>query len=79
MDAKVAKEMWTGKEVDCSVLNVFGYPTYVHVPSDERSKLDAKSKPSIFLGFEKRVKVYKLWDPKARKVVISENVVFDEN
>ncbi len=50
----------------------------MHIPSEERSKLDSKSRQCIFLGYEKWVKSYKLWDSKANKVVISRDVVFDE-
>lgn len=75
---KVAQEVWTEKEVDYSRMKIFGCPAYVHVPGDERSKLDAKSKQCIFLGYEKGVKGYKLWDSQSKKVVISRDVVFDE-
>ena len=60
-------------------MRIFGCPTYIHIPIEERSKLDSKSKKGIFLGFKKGVKGYKLWDPMAQKVVISKDVVFDEN
>ena len=43
LDEKVAEEVWTGNEVDYSSLRVFGCPAYVHIPSEERSKLDPKS------------------------------------
>jgi len=76
---KVAEEVWTSNKVDYFRLRVFGCPAYVHVPSEERSKLDLKSRQLIFLGYEKWVKRYKLWDPTANRVVISRDVVFDEN
>jgi hypothetical protein len=41
---KVAKEVWKCNEVDYFSLRVFGCPTYVHIPSEERSKLDLKSR-----------------------------------
>ena len=44
LDGKVAEEVWTGNAVDYSNLRVFGCPAYVHVSSEERSKLDAKSR-----------------------------------
>ena len=44
LDGKVAEEVWTGSSVDYSGLRVFGCPTYVHIPNEERSKLDAKSR-----------------------------------
>lgn len=65
LDRKVIKEVQSGKQVDYSMIRVFEYPAYVHISSEERSKLDLKSKRCIFLGYEKGVKRYKLWDPKA--------------
>ena len=76
LDRKVAKEVWTGSPIDYSSLRVFGCPAYVHIPNEEISKLDAKSRQCIFLGYQKEVKGFKLWDPKANKVVISRDVVF---
>ena len=77
MGGKVAEEVWTENVDDFSHLRIFGCLTYVHVPSDERSKLDAKSKKCIFLGYKKRVKGYKFCDPVDKKVVISRDAVFD--
>jgi hypothetical protein len=79
LDEKVAKEVWTGNEVDYSGLRVFGCPAYVHIPSEEWSKLDLKSKQCVFLECEKLVKCYKFWDPTVNKAVINKDVVFDKN
>ncbi|KAL0392737.1 UNVERIFIED_CONTAM: hypothetical protein Sradi_2496500 [Sesamum radiatum] len=79
LGGKVAEEVWTGNPVDFfDHLRIFSCSAYVHVPSDERSKLDSKSKQGIFLGYKKGVKDYKFWDPIARKMVISHDAVFDE-
>ncbi|KAK0602606.1 hypothetical protein LWI29_035187 [Acer saccharum] len=51
---------------------------YAHIPSDERTKLKPKSLECIFIGFEKGVKGYKLWDFFNKKKVLSRDVVFDE-
>ncbi|KAL0381218.1 UNVERIFIED_CONTAM: hypothetical protein Sangu_0186100 [Sesamum angustifolium] len=69
LGATVAEEVWTGNPIDFDHLRIFGCSTYVHVPSDERSKLDLKSKQCIFLGYKKGVKCYKFWDPVARKMM----------
>ena len=78
LDGKVAEEVWIGQEVDYSFMRIFGCLTYVHISSEDRSKLDPKSKKCIFFNYEKGVKGYKLWDPVAQKVMISRDVIFDE-
>ena len=78
LHGKVVDEVWIGSQVDYSSLRLFGCPTYVHIPNEDRSKLDEKSRQCIFLGYQKGVKGFKIWDPKANKVVISRDVVFDE-
>jgi len=59
LDGKVAEEVWTGNEVDYFGLRVFGCSLYVHIPSEERSKLDSKSRQCVFLEYEKWAKGYK--------------------
>ena len=53
LDGKVAKEVWVGKEVDYSFMRIFGCPTYVYIPIEERSKFDSKSRSVFFLGLRK--------------------------
>ena len=59
LDGKVVEEVWTGNEVDYSGLRVFGCPAYTHILSEERSKLNPKSRQCVFLKYGKRVKGYK--------------------
>ena len=60
-------------------MRIFGCKAYVHVPKDERSKLDAKSRPCIFVGYGQDKFGYRLYDPVAKKLVRSRDVVFLEN
>ncbi|KAH9648557.1 hypothetical protein KPL70_025642 [Citrus sinensis] len=55
---KTAMEMWTGKPADYSYLHAFGCPVYVMYNAQERTKLDAKSRRCIFLGYADGVKGY---------------------
>ena len=63
IDFKIPKKVWSGRPVDYSSLKIFSCPAYLHVQSGELSKLDSKSRKCVFLGFEKGVKGYRLWDP----------------
>jgi len=57
------------------LLWVFGCPAYYHVKED---KLDARAKKGLFVGFEKGIKGFKIWDPRDRKFIFSRDVTFDE-
>ncbi|KAH9700446.1 hypothetical protein KPL71_024696 [Citrus sinensis] len=76
---KTAMEMWTGKPADYSYLHAFGCPVYVMYNTQERTKLDPKSRRCIFLRYADGVKRYRLWDPTAHKIVISRDVIFIED
>ena len=49
--SQTPKEVWSSKEVKFSYLKVFSCVSYVHIDSDARSKLDAKSKICFFIGY----------------------------
>ena len=71
-------EALNGHKPNVKHLRTFGCIAHVHVPKDERDKLDAKSKRCIFLGYGSTTKGYCLYDLNARKVLHSRDVIFDE-
>ena len=46
--------------------------------SQERTKLDLKSRRCIFLDYADGAKEYRLWDPTAHKVIVSRDAIFAE-
>ncbi|KAI5338059.1 hypothetical protein L3X38_017330 [Prunus dulcis] len=79
LNGDVPNKFWSGKDVSYNHLKVFGCRAFVHIPKDERSKLDAKSKECIFMGYGNEEFGYRLWDPVARKIIRSRDVVFFED
>jgi hypothetical protein len=75
----ISQGVWSGKEVSYKHLKVFGCRAFVHVPMDERSKLDSKKKQCIYLSQPSEEFGYSLWDPANRKIVLSQDVVFIED
>ena len=71
-------EMLTGNKPKVGHLKVFGCATYCHVPSDERHKLDSKSRKCIFLGYSENQKGYQLYDVERKRIVNSRDVDFNE-
>lgn len=51
----------------------------MHVPDHKRLKVDDKSYKCVLLGMSEESKAYRLFYPTAKKVVISRDVVFEEN
>ncbi|PKI62640.1 hypothetical protein CRG98_016911 [Punica granatum] len=78
-DGDVPQQVWTEKKVSYKHLRVFGCRASVHIPRDERSKLDAKAKQCIFLGYAHEEFGYRFWDPDSKKIIRSRDVVFFED
>ena len=61
-----------------SHFRVFGCVSYVHVPYRKQTKLDNKSIKCVLLGISEESKAYRLYDLLSRKVLISRDVIFNE-
>jgi len=72
------EKMYLGMTPDVSNLKIFGCLAYVHVPKEQRNKLDSKTLACLFLGFDSESKAFRLYDQNRKKVLISCDVVFDE-
>ena len=48
------------------------------MPDSTRKKLDPKSRKCIFMGYSQETKAYRLYDREAKKIVVSCDVVFQE-
>ena len=73
-------EMWTGRRPNIGNLRVFGCIGHVHIPSERRdSKLCARSTPCVFVGYSTESKAYRMFGPQTGKVIVSRDVVFEEN
>ena len=71
-------EAWKGTKPLVSHLRIFGCIAYVLVNFRTRQKLDEKSEKCIFIGYSLESKAYRLYNPLSGKVIISRNVIFDE-
>ncbi|CAL1354730.1 unnamed protein product [Linum trigynum] len=73
------EKVWTGKEVSYKYLWVFGCMAFVHIPKDERSKLDSKTRPCVFIGYGQDEFGYRFFYPIQKKLIRSRDAVFIEN
>ncbi|UYV79406.1 hypothetical protein LAZ67_17002496, partial [Cordylochernes scorpioides] len=71
-------EIWYKRKPSILHLKTFGCNAYVHIPKDNRKKLHKKSIRTFFVGYTETNKNYRMWDPIARKIIISRDVIFTE-
>eukprot|EP00253_Pinus_taeda_P004835 PITA_04835 len=75
----IPEEVWTGKKLNYSHLKIFGFEAFVHIPKENRTKLDDKSMKHIFLGYADEDFGYRLWDPVKHKIIRCRDVIFNES
>ncbi len=73
---KTPDEVWTGQKPDVSNLQEWGTRCWVLTSPEQRTKLDPKSKPMYFMGVADGSKAWRYYDPVARRVGKSRNVIF---
>lgn len=79
LNGDITERVWRGRDVSHQHLKEFGHRPFVHIPKDERSKLDGKTKQCIFLSYPSEEFSFRLWDPVARKLIRSRDVIIFEN
>ena len=47
----IPEEAWIGKKVSNNFLKTFGCEAFAHIDSEDKTKLEAKSKKCIFVGY----------------------------
>ena len=73
------EEAWSGVKPSIEHFRVFECVAHVHVPDARRIKLDNKSFECVLFEFSEETKGYRLYDPMAKKMVTSRDVVFEED
>ncbi|CAI7803786.1 unnamed protein product [Closterium sp. NIES-53] len=68
---------WTGKVGDASVFRVWGSCAFVRDTSAD--KLSARAIPCVFLGFVPNAHGWQFYHPTSRRVLPSQDVMFDES
>ena len=75
---KTLEEVFSSKKPVVSHLRIFGYPVYIHIPKEKRTKLDPSRKEGIFVGYSEVLKYYRIYFPGFKKIDISRDVTFEE-
>lgn len=76
---KTPYELWTQHKPNLTHVRTFGSVAYAYVEKQFRKKFDEKSRRCILVGYQSDSKNYRLYDSKTDKVIISCDVIFNEN
>ena len=71
VEGETPHEKWTGRIPSVDHMRTFGSIVHVKNMKGYLSKLEDRSKPMIFIGYELGTKAYKCFDPVNFKVIIS--------
>ena len=72
-------EKWTGRKPSVDHMRIFGCLAHVKDTRKHPRKLEDRSIPMIFIGYELGSKAYRCLDPVNFKVVISRDIIFEES
>lgn len=71
-------EAFKGRKPSVKHLKFFVCLGYVKTEAPHLSKLDDRSRTLVHLGTEPGSKAYRMFDPATRKIIVSRDVIFDE-
>jgi hypothetical protein len=72
------QEAWSGVKPTAEHFRVFGCILCAHIPDARRTKLTSKSLLCVLLRVSEESKAYRLYDPTSKRIVISRDVIFEE-
>ena len=68
-----------GRKPNLGHIKIFGCVCYARTTTAGRKKLDDRSRTLVHLGTEPGSKAYRLLDPTSKKIIVSRDVIFDED
>ncbi|KAK3147062.1 hypothetical protein QOZ80_3BG0277590 [Eleusine coracana subsp. coracana] len=75
---KTPYEVWHGVKPPVHFLRTFGCVAHVKNGSQRLAKLDDRSTPMVFVGYEAGTKAFRFYNPVSRRVHVSCDAVFEE-
>ena len=79
VDGKTPFEVWHGTKPAVHFLRTFGCVAHVKQGSKRLAKLEDRSTPMVFVGYEPGSKAWRFCNPATRRVTVSRDAVFEED
>jgi hypothetical protein len=58
---KTPEEVFLGIKPEVEHLRIFGCPVYIHVPKENRTKMEPSGKKGVFVGYSEKSKAYMIY------------------
>ena len=78
LEGKTPYEAWTGIKPNVDHLRVFGCLAHLKTVLGNLKKLEDRSKPMVFIVYEKGRKSYRVYDPFTGNIHLTRDVIFEE-
>jgi hypothetical protein len=75
---KTREEAFSRVNPEIGHLRILGFPVYIHVPMEKRTKLDPSMQKGICVWYNKTSKDYRMFILAQQKIVVSKYVKFKE-
>jgi hypothetical protein len=79
LEGKTREEEFTGSRPEIGHLRIFGFPVYIHIPMENRTKLHPSGERGILVGYSEDSKACRVFFPNWCKTMVSRDVKFEEN
>jgi hypothetical protein len=75
---KTPWEKFFGEKPDVSHMRVFGARAYMHIPKENRKKMQLVSDRGVFMGYQPNCKAYRVLRERDGRILVSRDVIVDE-
>ncbi len=75
---KTPREKLFGEKPDVSHMRVFGACAYMHIPKENRKKMQSVSERGVFVGYEPDSKAYRVLQERDGRILVSRDVIVNE-
>jgi hypothetical protein len=75
---KTPWEKFFGEKSDVSHMRVFGACAYMHIPKENKKKMQSVSERGMFVGYEPDYKAYKVLRERDGRILVSRDIIVDE-
>ena len=79
LENRTPEEVFFRKKPEFSHLRIFGYPVYIHIRKEKRTKLDPLGKKGIFLGYSESSNTYRIYFLGFNNIDMGRDITFDED